>query len=128
MASPAWAKELRKIPCHYCKRSTGTVDHKIPRAHGGARGLDNCVPCCAICNVQKGTMSYEEYLRLSQLREKDIAACKSAKELKELCPRCGSKNPERKHSPKYSINQRNCSTCGFRYYVGSILRLLENEE
>jgi 5-methylcytosine-specific restriction endonuclease McrA len=38
-----------------------TVDHVQPRARGGSDELDNLVPCCYACNVEKDYMTLDEY-------------------------------------------------------------------
>lgn len=50
--------------CVYCKRESDwhrlgcdRKDSSLPHTP------DNCVPCCLSCNSQKGTMSYEEYMK-----------------------------------------------------------------
>ena len=73
-------EELIKLPCYYCGKPPSNqlhmcsnretflyngvdrVDSKKPYR------LDNCVPCCWDCNLQKGTKSAEVFL--SQLRAK----------------------------------------------------------
>jgi hypothetical protein len=55
---PTWRHEMRGQPCTYCgklaRRSRArTIDHVVPRAHGGAASVDNEVPACAACNQEK---------------------------------------------------------------------------
>lgn len=38
------------------------IDHKVPLSRGGAHSMDNIVPCSPEVNIQKGTMTAEEYL------------------------------------------------------------------
>lgn len=44
--------------CQYCdaelSRNQSTVDHVLPRSRGGDTSWENCVVCCATCNVKKG--------------------------------------------------------------------------
>ena len=40
--------------CHYCHRDANSVDHVVPRSHGGTDDLDNLVACCSSCNSSKG--------------------------------------------------------------------------
>ena len=40
-----------------------TVDHIVPRAHGGTDHLDNLWLLCGACNSSKGTLSQEQFLR-----------------------------------------------------------------
>lgn len=43
--------------CRYCGGRAGTVDHAQARAYGGCNGVENLVPCCGPCNVEKGSMT-----------------------------------------------------------------------
>lgn len=43
--------------CAYCGRVGSTVDHVVPRAHGGATSWLNCVVACRDCNAAKGSKS-----------------------------------------------------------------------
>lgn len=49
--------------CHLCGRpnSATTVDHVVPKSHGGAHTIANCRPACAPCNIGRGTRSVDEY-------------------------------------------------------------------
>lgn len=44
--------------CQYCGRRFGTsdlsLDHVVPRSHGGATSWENIVCACVSCNVRKG--------------------------------------------------------------------------
>ncbi|MGG0277813.1 HNH endonuclease [Bacillus rhizoplanae] len=48
--------------CTYCGRYGDTVDHVIPKSHGGISSFRNCVCACVTCNTKKGTLSPKEYL------------------------------------------------------------------
>jgi hypothetical protein len=56
--------------CHYCgdplTPETSTVDHKVPRAHGGANDLTNLVLACQPCNAEKGEHSYGWFVQYKQ--------------------------------------------------------------
>lgn len=39
--------------CVYCGGGSGTADHVVPRAKGGANRLGNLVPACRTCNGKK---------------------------------------------------------------------------
>lgn len=42
--------------CWHCKNPLGFdwhADHMIPRAHGGSNRIDNLVPSCPDCNLEK---------------------------------------------------------------------------
>lgn len=57
--------------CHYCgfyfhigpDSRLATVDHKIPLSRGGSEDIGNKVVCCMPCNVEKGRLTYHEYIR-----------------------------------------------------------------
>ena len=53
-----------KYKCQYCEksmnRSSGTIDHIIPRSRGGKTDYLNCVACCKECNSWKGDKTLEE--------------------------------------------------------------------
>lgn len=42
--------------CQYCGRIAHdlTIDHVVPRKHGGTASWDNLVACCSKCNNRKG--------------------------------------------------------------------------
>jgi len=48
--------------CAYCgvKSDIMTVDHVIPKAHGGKNTFDNCVASCKKCNNKKGDKTCKE--------------------------------------------------------------------
>lgn len=48
--------------CAYCGRSDIplTIDHIIPKAHGGDDTWENLVAACTICNNKKGDRTPEE--------------------------------------------------------------------
>ena len=47
---------------HFRKRNL-TVDHIVPRAHGGTDLIENLWLLCGACNSSKGTRSQEQFLR-----------------------------------------------------------------
>jgi len=53
--------ERDNYKCHYCGNKGNTVDHVIPKSKGGEFTEENLVRCCGDCNLEKGSMSYEEY-------------------------------------------------------------------
>lgn len=66
-----WQKQRGQ--CHYCKRCMTmqvdntvlmcTVDHVVPRAHGGWRDPDNIVGACYQCNNARGTLPADLFAR-----------------------------------------------------------------
>jgi len=80
----------RNPRCHYCGNTTelkprdynmrmdhtteivATLDHAIPRAHGGTEWEGNYRLACAVCNTLKGTMSEREYIEM--LEEEGLRA------------------------------------------------------
>lgn len=59
--------------CFYCKIKVDVginlhFDHKIPLSKNGPHSLENLVPACKTCNLQKGIKTAEEFL--SQIRMK----------------------------------------------------------
>ncbi len=48
--------------CQYCGKSEGpmTVDHVIPRSHGGNESWGNLVCACSVCNNKKGDRTPQE--------------------------------------------------------------------
>lgn len=60
-----WGRPSRNAICHYCgvgiTRKTSTLDHKIPRIHGGKNGRDNLIMACKPCNQEKGSGDYEAF-------------------------------------------------------------------
>ena len=50
--------------CQYCGRKVGrnqlTVDHIVPRSHGGRSVWTNCVLACIECNIKKSNKTLEE--------------------------------------------------------------------
>ena len=98
MCTKAWVKfreglldaaEARDgcLKCHYCGRkdlireisenrikqpsNLATIDHVIPKSHGGQDTEENCVIACYKCNQEKGNDTKGEWNENSR-REKDI--------------------------------------------------------
>jgi len=73
--------ELRKkskIFCEYCKTELKTpvpypyynvpsIDHKTPKVFGGLNEFSNIAICCYQCNIVKGTMLSETYIKMLKL-------------------------------------------------------------
>lgn len=47
--------------CHYCGEAASTVDHLVPYSRGGADALDNLVPACGACNLEKLDFTLSEW-------------------------------------------------------------------
>lgn len=57
--------------CFYCKIEIKAgfnlhLDHKIPLSRGGEHTIENLVPACKTCNLQKGIQTDEEFLKRKQ--------------------------------------------------------------
>lgn len=61
------------MQCHYCKQNFSrdprhpkykTKDHIIPRSKGGMTISSNIVYCCRQCNVEKGSISYQDFVKM----------------------------------------------------------------
>lgn len=62
--------ELRIDP-PYPFRKTSSVDHKIPLTSGGSNDADNLVLCCHECNIIKGTLDDDLFIRLLGVLKED---------------------------------------------------------
>lgn len=64
--------------CYYCGRKltlkSRTLDHMFPRCWGGISIPDNLVPCCYNCNIEKSSMSVEQYERWKTIDNSDDKA------------------------------------------------------
>ena len=62
-----WDQQISQRSCYYCKnkfkKSEITMDHKVPIIRGGKSQKSNVVPCCKLCNSEKGYMTDVEFLR-----------------------------------------------------------------
>lgn len=58
--------------CFYCRslvpKGSMTIDHRIPKAMGGDSSKENVVLACHKCNMDKGSMSEEEFLKAKATR------------------------------------------------------------
>jgi 5-methylcytosine-specific restriction endonuclease McrA len=60
--------------CSYCgievrQRDNLHMDHIIPLKLGGPHTIENLAPACKTCNLEKGSMTKEEFLEKRRLRE-----------------------------------------------------------
>lgn len=46
--------------CAYCAKPANTVDHIIPKKHGGDNSYENCVAACSRCNSKKADKLLKE--------------------------------------------------------------------
>lgn len=53
----------RKMDLHFENEYSFTIDHYLARSKGGKDISDNLVFCCRDCNLLKGDMSVENYLK-----------------------------------------------------------------
>lgn len=54
-------KDIRVKPCYYCGYHNSTVG--IDRVDNNVGyTLDNCVPCCFVCNRMKSILTYDEFI------------------------------------------------------------------
>lgn len=53
--------------CQYCgtqlNEKTATVDHVIPKSQGGSSYADNLVCACQECNLEKGDMMPDDFIK-----------------------------------------------------------------
>lgn len=66
-AKRLWRKKIKEQwsnKCAYCESSDDlTLDHVIPRSHGGSDTTKNVVCCCKNCNQSKGHTDVEQWFR-----------------------------------------------------------------
>lgn len=48
-------------------KNTFSIDHKVSLARKGTNDLSNLVVCCHECNIVKGTMSADTFMRIIQI-------------------------------------------------------------
>ncbi len=51
-----WRQSLHTFTgesCIYCGHPSESIDHVVPRSHGGLSITENCVPACLYCNGRK---------------------------------------------------------------------------
>lgn len=62
--------------CHLCDlpltRFEMTVDHKIPRIHGGTDDIDNLAAAHESCNIRRGNRPVEDYKKSLKMRKKRL--------------------------------------------------------
>lgn len=57
-------KAFFNFRCFYCDKEglILQIEHMIPISRGGSHTAENIVPSCGICNMKKGTKTFEEFL------------------------------------------------------------------
>ena len=62
--TPDELKDMYGAPCFFCGQSPETdKSWGIDRLHNNiGYHYDNCVPCCVVCNISKGTNSFEYFI------------------------------------------------------------------
>lgn len=67
--------EAQNHRCCYCfcrmdgvgeEDNAPTIEHAVPRAHGGRNSQDNLVVACSRCNKRVGAMTYRAKVKLSR--------------------------------------------------------------
>lgn len=60
-------EEIKSQPCAFCGGKSTSIDHKVPLVAGGdPTDITNLLPSCKECNQIKGTMSYDEFIKLTK--------------------------------------------------------------
>lgn len=54
--------------CYFCGNEGNTIDHLTPVSKGGLNTPKNCVCSCPDCNVEKGNLTFEEYIEKRKLK------------------------------------------------------------
>lgn len=66
----AWERTARR--CYWCDVALpfadATVDHIVPRAHGGSDAAHNLVTACGACNAHRGHVDFELYHHAAEKR------------------------------------------------------------
>ena len=60
--NPNKGTQFSKGSCIYCGQNADTIDHLTPKSRGGSDGPSNKLPACRACNLEKGNMTYDEYI------------------------------------------------------------------
>lgn len=59
--------------CAYCgvvlSIDNFTIDHVIPKHHGGNNGIENLFASCRLCNTTKGTKTLEQWRRFFAVKK-----------------------------------------------------------
>lgn len=70
--------------CAYCGDSANTLDHLIPKSHGGLDTQENCVSCCKRCNETKTNRPLEVFLNECLLLGTPVLDLKSVLNSKKI--------------------------------------------
>ncbi|ENI0651901.1 HNH endonuclease [Salmonella enterica] len=64
--------------CAYCgavlSNDSFTIDHVIPKHHGGNNAIENLLASCRMCNTTKGTKTIEQWRRFYAVKKVTGAA------------------------------------------------------
>lgn len=61
-----WRQSLHNYTgrsCIYCGNCSESIDHILPKSHGGLSVTSNCVPACLSCNGQKSDADAFDWYR-----------------------------------------------------------------
>ncbi len=101
-----------KDPTRFTNKNPPTIDHILPKSHGGEDVFENFQIACQNCNSKRGNRKYLEDGSLEPLPSKNKPAkvvkktpCETCYEGRllledETCPTCNS-GPQPKNFPKY---------------------------
>ncbi len=95
-------RTITQMDCHYCGAAPS---HSAPRSvmtgkfksqyvcngidrkdNGQGYTIENCVPCCSVCNHAKHTMGYEQFIMWISRAYHHVAATRAMEELIDLMP------------------------------------------
>jgi 5-methylcytosine-specific restriction enzyme A len=80
-ASAWWKNRVGSGRCYYCEcavhPSELSMDHKQPIVRGGRTTRTNVVPCCKVCNNEKGYRLLGEWLAERQAAGRPLACARN---------------------------------------------------
>lgn len=68
------------VKCTYCSKDITdnkdcTIDHILPKFHGGTNNIKNLTICCADCNNKKGNLLLTQFIKAFDIEvTKEIAS------------------------------------------------------
>lgn len=65
--------KISTVKCFYCqsnikKRTNLTIDHVLPKCHGGKDNINNLVLCCKQCNSKKRDLLLTQFIRAFNIK------------------------------------------------------------